>query len=173
MSIRATVDGQNYNGITKINAGGKSITLSEQGTIATPTATKDITANGTYDVTNFAQAIVNVATGGASESVLEEFFDHISSTTHTEDWITDEKGNAENVAITYIPTYGGNQPPLTIVVFKPSDGVYGEYDAKVLMSGFGVSYNMRGINNVSLSIHTSRTFHIKANTKVDVYQIKS
>lgn len=65
MSIRATVDGQNYDGIAKINAGGKAITLTEQGTIATPTQTKNIDANGTFDVTNFAQAIVNVPSSSA------------------------------------------------------------------------------------------------------------
>lgn len=73
MSIRATVDGQNYNGITKINAGGKAITLTEQGTITTPTQTKNIDSNGTYDVTNFAQAIVNVPTGGGSSFATGTF----------------------------------------------------------------------------------------------------
>lgn len=50
-----------------IMLGGKALIASESG--ITPTGTLSITANGTYDVTNYASVIVNVS-GGGSYTVL-------------------------------------------------------------------------------------------------------
>lgn len=55
MSINATADGVIYSGIDTINAGGKNITLSEE-----YTGTKQITSNGTHDVSGYKNAEVNV-----------------------------------------------------------------------------------------------------------------
>lgn len=55
MSINATADGVIYSGIDTINAGGKNITLSEE-----YTGTKQITSNGTHDVSGYKNAEVSV-----------------------------------------------------------------------------------------------------------------
>lgn len=73
MSIKAISNGQTFNNVTKVTATDgtttKEVTLSEVGTIATPTATKDITANGTnIDVLNFAKVNVNVPTSSGETS---------------------------------------------------------------------------------------------------------
>lgn len=99
MTINATVDSNTYNGIEKITAGGKEINLTatpnlQEKTVTvngevtadngydglskvtvnvsggiTPTGSQTFTSNGTYDVTNIAQAIVNVSGGGGIEGV--------------------------------------------------------------------------------------------------------
>ena len=48
-----------------IMLGGKALAASEGG--VTPTGTLSITANGTYDVTNYASADVNVSGGGGND----------------------------------------------------------------------------------------------------------
>ena len=50
-----------------IMLGGKALVASEGGT--TPTGTLSITANGTYDVTNYANANVSVSGGGGSSNI--------------------------------------------------------------------------------------------------------
>lgn len=77
MAINATMDGTTYNGVSAVTATDgsttKTITLSESGVIDTPTATKTIDQNGTYDVLNFASAIVNIQSGGGSSSASGSF----------------------------------------------------------------------------------------------------
>ena len=72
MSISATIDNIKYAGIDKINVGGKTINLETD--VSAPSGSIGITENGTYDVSAYAEAVVNVqgecASGGA---VLEEF----------------------------------------------------------------------------------------------------
>ena len=55
MSIKASVDGQNFNGIDKISVDGKTVNLTEE-----YSGTKNITTNGTHDVSGYANASVNV-----------------------------------------------------------------------------------------------------------------
>lgn len=70
MAIKAIMDGITYNDVSTITAtdgsATKNIALSETGVIDIPTATKNINSNGTYDVMNFANAIVNVSGSDAS-----------------------------------------------------------------------------------------------------------
>lgn len=64
MSINATVDGQTYQGINKIQTGGKNVDLTE-----VYSGIKEITENGTHDVSGYQSASVNVPQG-STEAVL-------------------------------------------------------------------------------------------------------
>lgn len=59
--INAKVDSVVYEGIDTITAGGKTVELSE-----VHSGTKTITENGAYDVSGYAEAVVDVPTGGAA-----------------------------------------------------------------------------------------------------------
>ena len=61
MSINAKVDGVAYEGIEKITAGGKTVELTE-----VFSGSKVITANGTHDVSGYAQAVVEVPAQGTT-----------------------------------------------------------------------------------------------------------
>lgn len=79
MSIKATMDGQTFSNVTKVTASDgiatKIINLSETGTIATPTATKEIVENGTgIDVLNFAKVNVNVPSTGDGDQIATGTF---------------------------------------------------------------------------------------------------
>lgn len=69
MSINATIESNKYEGIEMIEVGGKTIALEQE-----ITGTKTITENGTHDVTNFAQAVVNVAANGGGTNVEQGSF---------------------------------------------------------------------------------------------------
>lgn len=93
---KVTVDGQSYTGVGTINVGGKSLAISQEysgnkaisangtginvegySTVSvsvpasgiTPSGTKTITSNATYDVTNYASVIVNVPSSGSDATI--------------------------------------------------------------------------------------------------------
>ena len=77
MSKNIKLNDTNYNGVSTVQlptVEGRTATFKDTDEITTPTGTKTITENGTFDVTNFAQAIVNVASsGGGTESASGTF----------------------------------------------------------------------------------------------------
>lgn len=50
--------------ILRVNSNGEWVKDSLSGYMPIPTASKSIVENGTYDVTNYAEAVVNVPSGG-------------------------------------------------------------------------------------------------------------
>lgn len=69
MSKNIKLNDTNYNGVSTVQlptTDGGIATFKDTDEITTPSGAKTITENGTHDVTNFAQAIVNVASSGGS-----------------------------------------------------------------------------------------------------------
>jgi hypothetical protein len=72
MSKNVKLNGNDYLGVSTIQiptTSGGVASFKDVDEIAVPTGSKNITENGTYDVTNFAQAIVNVATSDGSTNM--------------------------------------------------------------------------------------------------------
>lgn len=94
MSVKVTADGKTYTGVSSIAVGGK--TLAVESEVSAPSGTKNITTNGTHDVSAYAQAVVNVPTDGESP-VLQE-----KSVTITENGTTKILPDAGNDGMTAV-----------------------------------------------------------------------
>ena len=68
MSKNVKLNGNDYLGVSTVQiptTDGGTASFKDVDEIVVPTGSKNITENGTYDVTAFASAVVNVPTGGA------------------------------------------------------------------------------------------------------------
>ena len=77
-NVKMTVDGEvkTYNGISTVQiptAEGGTAEFKDVDEITTPSGSVNITENGTHDVSAYAQAVVNVESGGDSTDNYEDF----------------------------------------------------------------------------------------------------
>lgn len=104
MSKNVKLNNQNYTGVSTVQiptTNGGIAVFKDADEIVTPSGAKTITANGTYDVSAFAQAIVNVPTGGASPVYQEK------TVTENGEVTPDAGFDALSKVIVNVPTSGG------------------------------------------------------------------
>lgn len=132
MSIKAIMDGQTFDGVTMLTASDgkttKEVTLSEVGTVPTPTGIKEITENGTFDVTAFAQALVNVAGAGGGADIEGEF--------HSSNWNTQKKIDFENPNNRHYIIFAWNKKADELIAKSVED------NTRYVIGAFGIYKNI-------------------------------
>ena len=121
MSINATIENIKYSGIDTINVGGKTINLETD--VSAPSGSISITENGTYDVSAYAEAVVNVqgesASGGAA---LEEFDVTVDTSGGDYGAISFPVANSgRTVNVIKTVTSSGSRPPKLMSVLYDAD----------------------------------------------------
>lgn len=134
-----------------IMLGGKALVASEGG--ITPIGTLSITANGTYDVTNYASADVSVSGGGGNRKIAPynctiEYFDDLPFTkTNDEHHLTDtlpRSGNFNFTASNMIPVYKADRATYGNAYLNPS---YANLNGNVIFDFVAETY----INAITIS----------------------
>lgn len=127
-----------------IMLGGKALVASEGG--ITPTGTLSITTNGTYDVTNYASASVNVSGGGGNRKIapynsIIEYFDDLPFTkTNDESHLTDSlprRGDFNFTTSNMIPVYKADSVTYSNAYLNPS---YANLNGNVIFDFVAGSY---------------------------------
>lgn len=92
MSKNVKLNGNDYLGVSTIQiptTDGETSSFKDVDEIAVPTGSKNITENGTYDVSAFASAVVNVPTGGSGgDTAMEDGLVTRTLTEYTNDRVT-------------------------------------------------------------------------------------
>lgn len=135
MSKSIKLNGVTYTGVSKVKLPLASNTsqyaqFRDVDEVSPPTGTRTITENGTYDVTNYASAVVDVPTSGGQTSPLTLV--NSSTVTHSEDWSSNKKVadfaslycNASDTTDNYLyicdinNTFSGNNAAQRAVIFR-------------------------------------------------------
>ena len=137
MSKNVIINGKTYNGVSKVSipvSGGTAL-FKDEDEITTPSGSKSITANGTYDVTNYASAVVNVPTG-AEPSLQEK---SVTPTTVAQE-ITADSGydGLSKVTVDAIQTQEKSATPSETAQDVTPDS--GKYLSKVTVGAIPESY---------------------------------
>ena len=77
MSKNVNVNGVDYSGVSQVQlktASGGTVLFKDVDEIVTPSGSVTITENGTHNVANYAQAVVNVASSGNDGGDFQEMF---------------------------------------------------------------------------------------------------
>lgn len=83
-----------------VNSSGEWVKDSLSGYMPIPTASKSIAQNGTYDVTNYAEAVVNVPSGGGGGGAVPFLYD-------VGEYFGDPEGsNTTSITVTYAEKVG-------------------------------------------------------------------